>query len=79
MNAADPFLVDIIPACEVIPFFQKNPKGGLNQWGGMICFTGVGVLHAGPPIEWKNMCEAMKGIVVFHPHKIQLVNNLVNL
>jgi hypothetical protein len=45
MNAADVYLIDIAPAEEVIPFF-KGIKG---------------VLHAGPPIAWKDMCEAMKG------------------
>lgn len=46
MASADPVLVDIKPAKDVLKNFSKNI-----------------FLHAGPPIEFKNMCPPMKGAV----------------
>lgn len=42
-------LEDIVPAQEVIPFLAKNKKS---------------FLHAGPPVDWDHMCNAMKGSAV---------------
>lgn len=42
-------LEDIVPAQEVIPFLAKNKKS---------------FLHAGPPVTWDRMCNAMKGSAV---------------
>lgn len=49
MVAADPVLVDVAPAREVIPAFGRGEKL---------------ILHAGPPIEWERMCGAQKGAAV---------------
>ena len=47
MYNADPVLVDVAPASEVMP-----------QLGdGML-------LHAGPPVQWPDMCNPMRGAVV---------------
>jgi len=43
--AATPFLMDVVPACEAIPFLRE----------------GLVLLHAGPPISWEHMTEPMKG------------------
>jgi hypothetical protein len=42
-------LEDIVPAQEVIPFLAKNKKS---------------FLHAGPPVDFDRMCNAMKGSAV---------------
>jgi len=42
-------LEDIVPAAEVIPFLGKNKKS---------------FLHAGPPVTFDRMCNAMKGSAV---------------
>jgi len=47
MLAGDPVLIDVIPAGEAIP---ELANGKL-------------ILHAGPPIEWANMCGPMQGAV----------------
>lgn len=49
MVAANPVLVDVAPAREVIPAFQRTEKL---------------VLHAGPPVSWERMCGAQKGSAV---------------
>ena len=46
MLAADPVLVDVIPAVEAIPTLTENR-----------------ILHAGPPINWDQMCGPMRGAV----------------
>ncbi len=45
--SADPVLVDVAPAGEVIPGLQD----------GMI-------LHSGPPVEWEQMCGALRGSAI---------------
>jgi len=47
INSAEPVLIDIKPAIEVIPGMTKNT-----------------ILHAGPPIEWRNMCGPMRNGVI---------------
>ena len=46
MLAAEPVLVDVVPAVEAIPTLTKNR-----------------ILHAGPPINWEQMCGPMRGAV----------------
>ncbi|MFH1609726.1 MAG: DUF1116 domain-containing protein [Candidatus Bipolaricaulota bacterium] len=46
ITAADPVLVDVAPAHEVIPRLAQDGKT---------------VLHAGPPITWARMCGAQRG------------------
>ena len=43
---AEPTLIDVVPAKEVIPKLQEGT-----------------LLHAGPPIEWKEMCGPMKAAI----------------
>lgn len=45
--ATQPVCKRLLPACELIPDFEKNV-----------------ILHAGPPIEWENMCGPMRGAIV---------------
>lgn len=45
MVTADPVLVDIAPAGEVIPWLADGKK----------------VLHSGPPVTWDRMCGAQRG------------------
>ena len=47
MYNADPVLVDVAPASEVMPRLGE----------GML-------LHAGPPVQWSDMCNPMQGAVV---------------
>src|SRR5688572_24507155 len=47
MFAADPVLVDVIPAGKAIPALKKERV----------------LLHSGPPISWKRMCGPMQGAV----------------
>ncbi len=47
MLAADPVLVDVIPAVDAIPELGEGKK----------------ILHAGPPIEWPRMCGPMQGAI----------------
>ncbi|SJZ33189.1 YlbE family protein [Selenihalanaerobacter shriftii] len=47
MQNAEPVLVDIKTAGDVIPEMTKKT-----------------ILHAGPPVEWENMCGPMKGAVI---------------
>ncbi len=47
MFAADPVLVDVIPAVEAIGFLAEGHK----------------ILHAGPPVDWSRMCGPMRGAV----------------
>lgn len=47
INAAEPFLVDIKYAKDVLPNMDKMTIG-----------------HAGPPIEWKDMCGPLKGAII---------------
>ena len=47
MLAADPVLVDVIPAVDAIPELAEGKK----------------ILHAGPPIEWSRMCGPMRGAI----------------
>jgi len=47
INSAEPELVDIKYAYEVLPGMDKSVIG-----------------HAGPPIEWENMCGPLKGAVL---------------
>jgi len=49
MQKGEMFLEDIAPARDVIPFLAKHPKS---------------FLHAGPPVTWDRMCNAMKGSAV---------------
>lgn len=49
MVAGDPVLVDVAPAREVIPVFQRGEKI---------------LLHSGPPVTWERMCGAQKGSMV---------------
>ncbi len=44
--AADPVLVDVVPAVEAIPTLTEHR-----------------ILHAGPPINWDQMCGPMRGAV----------------
>lgn len=44
---AQPLLVDVAKAIDVIPGMTENT-----------------ILHAGPPIEWENMCGPMKGAII---------------
>jgi hypothetical protein len=46
--AAEPWLVDVIPAARVIPAFARRKL----------------LLHAGPPIAWENMPGPMRGAVL---------------
>lgn len=46
MLAADPVLVDVIPAAEAIPALRANM-----------------ILHAGPPIDWPDMCGPLRGAI----------------
>ena len=46
MIAAEPVLIDVIPAGDVISALGKHV-----------------ILHAGPPIEWQNMCGPMRGAI----------------
>jgi len=46
MISAQPILVGIKPAIEIIPDMTERT-----------------ILHAGPPIEWKDMCNPMKGAI----------------
>jgi len=48
MVTADPVLVDIAPAGEVIPWLADGKK----------------VLHSGPPVTWERMCGAQRGAVI---------------
>jgi hypothetical protein len=48
MVTADPVLVDIAPAGEVIPWLADGKK----------------VLHSGPPVTWDRMCGAQRGAVI---------------
>ena len=50
MLAADPVLLDVVPAGKAMPELAK--PGGKHL-----------VLHAGPPIEWERMCGPMQGAV----------------
>jgi len=50
MLAADPVLVDVVPAGKAMP--ELAQPGGKHL-----------VLHAGPPIEWERMCGPMQGAV----------------
>jgi len=45
--SADPVLVDVAPAEEVIPGLEDRM-----------------ILHAGPPVKWKNMSGGQKGSVI---------------
>ena len=47
MFAADPVLVDVVPAGKAIPALKQERV----------------VLHSGPPITWKRMCGPMQGAV----------------
>lgn len=47
MLAAEPVLVDVVPAIEAIPELAEGRK----------------ILHAGPPIEWSRMCGPMRGAI----------------
>jgi len=47
MLAADPELVDVIPAVDAIPALAEGKK----------------ILHAGPPVAWTDMCGPMQGAV----------------
>jgi len=47
MLKADPVLVDVVRAEQVIPALAEGKK----------------ILHAGPPINWENMCGPMQGAV----------------
>ncbi len=47
MLKADPVLIDVVPATEVIPALNEGRK----------------ILHAGPPVEWDRMCGPMQGAV----------------
>ncbi|MBX2882415.1 MAG: DUF1116 domain-containing protein [Granulosicoccus sp.] len=44
---ADPVLVDVIPAAEAIPALADGKR----------------ILHAGPPINWDDMCGPMRGAI----------------
>lgn len=46
LMSAEPVLIDVKPACEVLEGIEKNV-----------------ILHSGPPIEFEQMCEPMKGAV----------------
>lgn len=48
MLAADPVLVDVRPAVELIPELAADAPM---------------ILHAGPPIDWQRMCGPMRGAV----------------
>lgn len=50
MLAADPVLLDVVPAGTAIPELAQQGGGHL-------------VLHAGPPIAWDRMCGPMQGAV----------------
>ena len=50
MLAADPVLLDVVPAGKAMPELAK--PGGKHL-----------VLHAGPPIGWERMCGPMQGAV----------------
>jgi hypothetical protein len=50
MLAADPVLVDVVPAGEAMPALAKAGAKHL-------------VLHAGPPVAWARMCGPMQGAV----------------
>src|SRR5690349_20155803 len=45
LQSGDIYLEDIAPACEVIPFLSAHKKS---------------FLHAGPPVSFDRMCNAMK-------------------
>lgn len=47
MLAADPVLIDVKPAIDLIPALAEGQK----------------ILHAGPPVEWQSMCGPMRGAV----------------
>lgn len=47
MLAADPVLVDVVPASVAIPALKDRM-----------------ILHAGPPIEWADMCGPMQGAIM---------------
>lgn len=49
ITAADPVLVDVAPAHEVIPRLAGDGKV---------------VLHSGPPVTWPRMCGAQKGAAI---------------
>lgn len=48
MLAAHPVIIDILPACEVMP----------------VAFSKHTLLHAGPPITWDRMCGPMQGAIL---------------
>ena len=48
IQAAEPVLVDVLPAGEAIPVLARGERVAL---------------HAGPPIEWGRMCGPLKGAV----------------
>ena len=47
INAAEPELVDVVYAKDVLPGMDKRTIG-----------------HAGPPLEWKDMCGPLKGAIL---------------
>ena len=47
MLSGDPVLIDVIPATQAIPELADEKL----------------ILHAGPPVEWQNMCGPMRGAV----------------
>lgn len=47
INSAEPFLVDVKYAKDVLPGMDKMTIG-----------------HAGPPIQWENMCGPLKGAII---------------
>jgi hypothetical protein len=51
MLAAEPVLVDVVPAREALPFFREAGSD-------------YALLHAGPPIAWERMCGPMRGAII---------------
>lgn len=47
--AAEPYLTDVVQACEVVPACARNEPV---------------VFHSGPDVEWSDMCGPMKGAVL---------------
>ncbi len=51
MLAAQPLIVDVRPARELLPIFREEGERHA-------------LLHAGPPIEWARMCGPMRGAII---------------
>ncbi|MCH7606315.1 MAG: DUF1116 domain-containing protein [Chloroflexi bacterium] len=47
LRTAEPVLIDIVPAGDVIPVLKERV-----------------LLHAGPPVDWRDMCGPMQGAVI---------------